>query len=272
MSKSNQQKPKQKVDFQIKAITFAFMAGILLLVTLLMPGMETIGICLQVLAGLLFIIDQIWNKVINRENLESIKSKIEKPSFLDKVPLIAIPLCSPILLVVYFRFGTDAEWYNAFFSISMAVAVSSFVYVFFVSLVTKMLKRFSSFRNSFLRHTSYRPVFWSNVLILLISLIAIFVEVLSIYPISRLLHGNSIIVAIPTAAFLTLMMFTLYAFLLSFMYFVLLVLLKLIHILVKLRIVKSESDRNFAKKLLWMFLVTSWIWGGVLLVVNSILS
>jgi len=188
MSAKEKTKPQKiKADFQTKLIAFSFMLLIFLLVTLLMPRSGTIGIILQTSAGLIFIIDQIWNKITKHEDLETLKSKINESSFQDKIPILAIPLISPLILVMYFKFGTDSKWYDVFFSILMAVAVSSYVYLFFTTTISKFIGKFNNSRNSFVRHSSYRPFFWANLLLFSISLIALIIEMLSIFPLSQIL-------------------------------------------------------------------------------------
>jgi hypothetical protein len=270
MSAKEQNKPpKTKADFQTKLLAFSFMLLIFLLVTLLMPRSGTIGIILQTSAGLIFIIEQIWGKIIKHEDLETLKNKINDSSFQDKIPIIAIPLISPLILVMYFKFGTDSKWYNAFFSILMAVAISSYVYLFFITIISKFIKKFNNSRNTFARYSSYRPFLWSNLLILSVSFIAFIMEILLIYPLSQILHGHSIVIALPTAAYFTLLMFTSYAFLLSFMYFFLFGLFKLGYLISKIHLDMKESDKIFTRRLRWLFLIVFWTWGGILLIMNS---
>jgi hypothetical protein len=260
---------KAKIDFRTLLLSISFMVFIFLLVTLMMPRSGTIGIILQAIAGLAFIIDQIKKKVIDDKDFEKLKDRLNNSSFRDKIPLTAIPLFSPLILVMYFKFGTNTEWYNAFLSILTAVAVSSVVYLLFVTTITNFILKFNNSRNSFARHASYRPYLWSNLLVLSISFIALVAEFLSIYPLSQILHGNSLLTVVPSTLYLILLMFTSYAFLLSFMYFLLYVFLKILYSLSKVRIKISESDKIYTRSLFWLFLIVCWTWGGILLIINS---
>jgi hypothetical protein len=268
--KGKTKSPAAKVDFKTGIVAFSFMVLILLLVTLLMPRSGTIGIILQTSAGLFFVIDQIWQKILKSEYLERLKNKIQSPTFQDVIPIIGIPLISPLILVFYFKYGTDTKWYNALISISMAVSVSSFVYLYFTNVMSKFLKRYYNSTNSFARHSSYRPLLWSNILVVTISFIALILEILLIYPLSQVLHGHSFIVTLPTAVYFTILMLTSYAFLLSTMYFILLGLIKLLIFLLTVRLKISEPDKVFSRQLIWLFLIIMWTWGGILLIVNSI--
>ncbi len=235
-----------------------------------MPRNGIIGICLQTLAGLIFIVDQIWEKVIERDVLKKLKALLDEPSFQQKIPILAIPIISPFLLIMYFKFGTNSKWYDAFFSISMAVAVSSGIYFIFINAVSRLLKRIKNMKSSLAKRANSNPFLWSNLILLIVSFIVLIGALLLLYPLSQVLAGPSILVALPSALYLTLLMFISYGFLLSLMYFILYGFLKLGIVLRRIRLGISEYDKVFSRRLIWLFLILFWIWGGVLLIINSL--
>ena len=104
------------------------MSFLVLLVTLLMPKGEVIGVCLQVIAGLIFLVDQVWERILGDGFPQKLKTALDQPSFQHRAPLLIIPIIVPLLLVGYFRFGTSPRpWYEGLFSIAAATTFACFL-------------------------------------------------------------------------------------------------------------------------------------------------
>jgi hypothetical protein len=236
-----------------------------------MPRNNILGICLQTLAGLIFIIEQIWKRVIKRDHLAKLQALLDKPAFQQKVPLLAIPIISPILLIIYFKIsGTNLKWYEAFFSIAMAVSFANFFYLFFINVLTRLLENISSIRNKIAKYALSNSSLSANLVLFIVSTIALVVAIIALYPLSKLQLGNTLLFSLVWALFITTLMIVVYGLSLSVLYFILYGLLKLGFLFRRIRIRLTDSDSIFISRIIWVFLILSWLWGGILLFVDAL--
>lgn len=259
---------KPKISLSTKLLAIALMLFILLLVTILIPRNNIIGICLQTLAGLVFIIQQMWNKVVDRDTLTKLNNLLDEQSFQQKLPFPAIIIITPILVVAYYKFsGTDREWYDVLLSILLAVGFANLFYFYFITLLSKWLQRIGNSKRRIATQAHMNPYLWSNLIVVTVSFALFIVAIILLFPLSKL-SGHPILVTILAAGYLTALMIVLYGFLLSFLYFILYGFIKFIVALRRIRFQIGTSDKEFIKRITWTFILISWLWGGVLLIID----
>lgn len=271
MNNTEQAKSKKpRVDFRTILLTIAFMLFIFLLVTLLMPRNDIIGIFLQTLAGLIFIVDQMWNKVIERDFLAKLNNLLGQPPFQQKLPLLVIPITTAILLIAYYKVSaTNLKWFEVFFSMTMAVSCANFFYFMLIIAVPRWLQRIRRRKIQVAEDTHLNRPLRSNWIVLVTSTVVFIAATLALFPLSKLSLGHSFLTALPLALYLTILMIVLYGWLLSLLYFILYALLKLGYALSRIRLKISDPDKIFVRRMIWSFLLLFWLWGGVLLVLNT---
>jgi len=245
------------------------MLFIFLLVTLLMPRNAIIGIFLQTLAGLIFIVDQMWHKVIERDLLTKLNTLMGQSSFQQKLPLLAIPITTAILLIAYFKIsGTNLKWFEVFFSMLMAVSFANFFYFSLLIAIPKWLQKIRRRKIQVAEDAQLNRPLRSNWILLIVSTVVFIAATLILFPLSKLSLGNSFFNALPLALYLPILMIVLYGWLLSLLYFILYALLKLGYALSKIRLKIGDPDKIFVRRMIWSFLLLFWLWGGLLLILN----
>lgn len=248
------------------------MSFLVLLVTLLMPKGEVIGVCLQVIAGLIFLVDQVWERILGDGFPQKLKTALDQPSFQHRAPLLIIPIIVPLLLVGYFRFGTSPRpWYEGLFSIAAATTFACFFYLATFTTVESLLRKI---KTKVLKKTETNNTEHSvgtNITLLILALIGLTAFMLVLFFVSRLLI-NSVVPASARYAIISVILasggFFLYIMLLSIMYFGLLLLLKSLNWLRRIRVGLNDPDKNFIRHMAWVFLLACWVWGGVLIAIS----
>ena len=119
-----------------------YMLFVFMLVALLIPRSEIIGIVLQVLAGLIFLVYQFREKILEKKLIEKLTKALNNIAFQSNLPLLVIPFIVPLALVLYFRFSsTDIPWVQALISITVATSFSCFFYLFVVVNTQRWVQR-----------------------------------------------------------------------------------------------------------------------------------
>ena len=264
------QSKKQKIDSRTVIISVAFMLFILLLVTLLMPRNNIVGIFLQTLAGLIFVIEQVWDKIFPKEFSSKLPSFFEQESFRQRLPIIAIPVTTAVALIIYFKnSGIHRQWFDVFFSMCLAVG---FANIFYLMLLTSMPSWVQKKRNRKSQVPDDKPLnhpLRSNWILLMTSTVILIVGSLLIFPLLKIHLINSIISSLPVLLYTSLLAIIAYGWLLSIIYLISYGLLKLGYSISRIRLKISESDKIFIRHMIWAFLFLFWLWGGMLLILNT---
>jgi hypothetical protein len=273
-TKAMKQVKSDKQQFSKLTIIYAlfFLLFVILFGTLIMPRSAIIGVFLQLFAGLIFLLYQLRERILQSNLVGQLIKALDSPAFHSRLSLLAIPFIIPLFLVLYFRFtSTDIPWFSALFSIAFATAFSCVIYFFAVVNTARWIQRLVTWIRQKRRKVvgEISPNYLITNLVLLV-LSAIFgVLILLEVPIQALLSGSSII----TIASFSLIMAGLAFFgcilLLSLLYFSLIGLLKAGTALKKrMSLNLSDADRASAMHAFWALLLASWLWGGILLIIN----
>lgn len=263
---------KLKFDKLTIIYTLFFILFVIILGTLFMPRSGIIGVFLQVFAGLIFLLHQFREKILESNLMGKLTKALDSPAFHSRLPLLAIPFIVPLFLVVYFRFSsTDMPWFSALTSIALATTFSCFVYLFAVvnteRWVQRLVKWIRQKRGKAVDETSPNYLI-TNLALLILSLLFL-VLIFSIVPIPVLFSNSSILTIASLGLIMAGLAFLGCIFFLSFLYFGLLLLLKVGTALKKrVRLNLSDADRASATHSFWALLLASWLWGGILLAIN----
>lgn len=265
------EKPKmQKIDLRTIIITVAFMLFILLLVTLLMPRNNVVGIFLQTLAGLIFVVDQIWEKIIPRDYMSKLPGLLEQESFRQKLPLISIPITTAVALIIYYKNSSaHLQWFEAFFSMCLAVSFANAFYFLLLGSIPKWFQKIRHRKGQVKNDTPLNHPLRSNWTLLIASTIGLICGSLIIFPLSRVRLGTSNFAALPLLIYLSLVAIIAYGWLLSIIYLISYGLLKFGYSLSRIRVNIADPDRIFIRRMTWAFLLLFWLWGGILLILNT---
>lgn len=263
---------KLKFDKLTIIYTLFFLLFVIILATLIMPRSEIIGIFLQVFAGLIFLLYQFREKILESDLIGKLAKALDSPTFHSRLPLLAIPFIVPLFLVVYFRFSsTDMPWFSALTSIAFATAFSCFVYLFAVANTVRWVQRLVKWirqkRGKAVDKTS--PNYLITNLVLFILSLLFLVLIFTIVPIPALFSNSSILTIASLGLIMAGLTFLGCILLLSLLYFGLLLLLKVGMALKKrVRLNLSDAERASAMHSFWALLLASWLWGGILLAIS----
>ena len=263
---------KLKIDKRTIIFALFFILFVIILVTLLMPRSGIIGISLQVFAGLIFLLHQFREKILESDLMGKLTKALDSPAFHSRLPLLAIPFIVPLFLVVYFRFSsTDMPWFIALISIVFATAFSCFVYLFAVAnterRVQRLVKWIRQKRGKAVDKTSSQYLITNLVLFILSLLFSVLLFIL--VPIPALFSNSSILTIASLGLIMAGLTFLGCILLLSLLYFGLLLLLKVGMALKKrVRLNLSDVERASAMHSFWALLIASWLWGGILIAIN----
>jgi len=263
---------KQKVDKRTIVYMLLYILFITVPVTLLMPRSGLIGIILQIVAGLIFLLQQFWEKILKMNPTEKLTKVLNSKDFQSRMPLLAIIFVVPLLLVFYFRFtrSTDIPLGEALISIIGATLVACTSYLFAVvnseRWVHRLVQWIRQKLGKVVEETS--PNYPITNLVLLILSLVFFALIILIVPISGLFSSHSVLAIALSSFILVLLMFLSCIFVLSLLYFSLLMLLKAGIALQRRYSNLSDVNRDFARQLFWALLLASWLWGGILIAIN----